>query len=181
MITRSAYREAQRRAVDLLRRTGLALTADELESVAVADFGLGELDETGAQILTLLDTPESAVKLIVLFPGQTLPEHRHPPLGAYPGKAETLRCEVGAAYVYTEGEVSTHPACLPPDGRRATYTVWHETALTPGRQITLAPNRRHWFQAGHDGAVVWSFSSRATDVADVFTDPEISRETVVRD
>ena len=179
MITRAAYREAKRRAADVLRRTGLVLTAVELESVAVADFGLGELNETGAQILTLLDTPEIAVKLIVLFPGQTLPEHRHPSLGAYLGKAETLRCELGEVFLYTEGDASAHPVATVPTRHRATYTVWHEVVLAPGGQVTLPPNVRHWFQAGPDGAVVWSFSSRATDVVDVFTDSEIRRETVV--
>ncbi len=179
MITRSIYQDAQRRAAELLRLTGVALTAGELARVAVADFGLGELDQTGAQILTLLDSSEIAVKLIALFPGQTLPEHRHPPLGPYPGKAETLRCEVGTIVLYTEGEPVDHPVAAPPVLRRASYTVWHEVVLAPGDQITLASNTLHWFQAGPGGAVVWSFSTRATDVADVFTDPEVRRETIV--
>jgi D-lyxose ketol-isomerase len=119
------------------------------------------------------------VKLIALAPGQTLPEHRHPPLGAYPGKAETLRCEYGVAYVYTEGEPTPAAVAAAPAGRRSTYTVWHERILTPGEQATLAPNTLHWFQAGPDGAVVWSFSSKATDAADVFTDPEVRRDTVL--
>ena len=124
MITRSAYQDAQRRAAELLRLTGVALTADELARIAVADFGLGELDLTGAQILTLLDSSEIAVKLIVLFPGQTLPEHRHPPLGSFPGKAETLRCELGTVTLYTEGEPVAHPVATPPVLRRARERQW---------------------------------------------------------
>ena len=181
MITRAAYASAQRRAAELLRQTGLALRDEELARIAVADFGLGELETTGAQILTLVDTPEIAVKLIVLFPRQTLPEHRHPPLGAYPGKAETLRCAWGLSYLYQPGEPASAPLAQPPADRRATYTVGHEVVLRPGDQVTLAPNTPHWFQGGPEGAVVWSFSSRATDVEDCFTDPDIRRETVVVD
>jgi D-lyxose ketol-isomerase len=181
MIARAAYESAQRRAADLLRRSGLALREEELARIAVADFGLGELETTGAQILTLLDTSEIAVKLIALFPHQTLPEHRHPPLGAYPGKAETLRGVSGMVYLYVPGEPTAAPAVQPPAHRCATYTVGHEVGLTPGAQVTLAPDSPHWFQAGPEGAVIWSFSSRATDVEDRFTDPEIRRETIVLD
>ena len=179
MITCAAYREAQSRAADLLRMTGLALRAEELIGIAVADFGLGKLAETGAQILTLLDTPEIAVKLIALLPSQTLPQHKHPPLGTYPGKAETLRGEWGVVYLYTEGEPTPHPVAQPPVARGDTYTVWHEIVLHPGDQVTLPPVTWHWFQAGPEGGVVWSFSSRAVDVQDVFADPEIQRETVI--
>ncbi len=181
MITRAGYEAAQRRAAGLLRRTGVALRDEELASIAVADFGLGELALTGAQILTLLDTPEIAAKLIVLFPDQTLPEHRHPRLGDYPGKAETLRCESGLVYVYTPGDPTPAPAGHPPVRRKRTYTAWHEAILSPGEQLTLAPDTLHWFQAGPDGAVVWSFSSRAVDVQDVFTDPDIQRVTLVQE
>jgi D-lyxose ketol-isomerase len=179
MITRAAYEAAQRRAADLLRQSGLALREEELAGITVADFGLGELETTGAQILTLVDTPEIAVKLIALFPGQTLPEHSHPPLGAYPGKAETLRGVWGMVYLYRPGEPTAAPLAQVPAHRRATYTVGHEVVLRPGEQVTLAPNTLHWFQGGPEGAVVWSFSSRATDVEDGFTDAAIRRETVV--
>lgn len=179
MITRTAYQAARARAAALLAQTGIALRPDELAQIAVADFGLGDLEETGAQILTLLDTAEIAVKLIALFPGQTLPEHRHPPLGSYPGKAETLRCEWGRITLYTEGEPAANPEGQPPAARRDTYTVWHEVILLPGDQITLPPNTLHWFQAGPQGGVTWSFSSRAVDIQDIFTDAEIRRETVI--
>jgi D-lyxose ketol-isomerase len=181
LITRAEVEAAQARAAGLLRRTGVALRPDELEQIAVADFGLGELETTGAQILTLLDTAEIAVKLIALFPGQTLPEHRHPPLGDYRGKAETLRCEWGEVRLYMEGEPEDAPRGRPPASRGNTYTVWREVILLPGEQITLPPDTLHWFQPGPEGAVVWSFSSRAVDVQDVFTDGEIRRTTVVVD
>lgn len=181
MITRDDYAKAQRRARHLLTGTGVALTDAELEGIAVADFGLSDLAHSGGQILTLVDTLEIAVKLIAMFPVQVLPEHRHPPLGDYPGKAETLRCEWGLLYLYTEGMACEDPQGRPPPDRLNTYSVWHEVLLHPGEQVTLAPNTLHWFQGGPDGAVVWSFSSRAVDVTDVFTDPDIQRITRVVD
>jgi len=179
VLPRTAYEAAQRRAAELLQKTCLALTAAELARIAVADFGLGELAQSGGQILTLVDTREITVKLIALFPGQTLPEHRHPPLGDYPGKAETIRCEWGVLYLYAEGEPAPNPQGAPPAHRRHTYTAWREHVLRPGDQVTLPPNTLHWFQGGPEGAVVWSFSSRAIDTQDVFTDPDIRRDTVI--
>jgi D-lyxose ketol-isomerase len=179
MITRTEYTVAQKRAAALLKETGITLSDKELKEIAVADFGLSALESTGGQILTLVDTQEIAVKLIAMFPQQVLPEHKHPPLGSYPGKAETLRCEWGLLYLYTEGEPTASPAGHPPRNRHHTYTVWHEAILVPGDQITLAPNTWHWFQGGPEGAVVWSFSSRAVDIQDEFTDPDIQRQTLI--
>jgi len=179
MITRDTYAAAQKRAASLLTQTGIALCDAELKRITVADFGLSDLGHIGGQILTLVDTPEIAVKLIAMFPGQVLPEHRHPALGDYPGKAETLRCEWGTLYLYTEGSACPAPKGQPPRDRLSTFTVWHEVLLHPGEQVTLAPNTLHWFQGGPDGAVVWSFSTRAVDITDVFTDEDIKRQTVV--
>ena len=179
MITRDELLTAQQQAATLLRYTGVTLTEDELASIAVADFGLSCLESYGGQILTLVDTPEIAVKLIAMFPDQILPEHRHPPLGEYPGKAETIRCEWGTLYLYSEGEASSAPLGHPPLDRMHTFTVWNEKILNPGDQITLMPNTLHWFQGGHDGAVVWSFSTRAVDIEDIYTDTEIKRETII--
>ncbi|MGP2706052.1 D-lyxose/D-mannose family sugar isomerase, partial [Serratia marcescens] len=47
--------------------------------------------------------------------------------------------------------------------------------LRPGEQYTIAPNTRHWFQAGKQGAVVSEFSSESRDELDIFTDPRINR------
>ena len=179
MISREDYIAAQKRAAELLAKTGITLNFTELKTIAVADFGLSDLEHTGGQILTLVDTPEIAVKLIAMFPGQVLPEHRHPPLGDYPGKAETLRCEWGTLLLNIEGSPCPVPEGHPPADRIHTYTVWHEILLNPGEQITLAPNTLHWFQGGSEGAVVWSFSSRAVDIEDVFTDNDIKRQTVI--
>ena len=144
-------------------------------------MGWGKSRQTGAQIITLVDTEQVAAKLIALLPDQTLPEHRHPRLGDYAGKAETVRCEWGVLYVCVPGEPTPEPHAHPPAHRRRTYTVWCEHVLNPGEQVTLEPNTLHWFQGGPEGAVVWSISTKAVDVQDIFTDPDISRVTEVVD
>ena len=181
MITRAEARVAREQAVGLLRQAGLVVRPDELDRIEVVDLGLGELQETGLQILPLVDTSYIGVKVLVLFPSQAFAQHKHPPLGDYPGKEETFRCQWGELYLYTPGDATPSPAGSPPAQRAHTYTVWHETILRPGEQQTCPPDTFHWFQAGPAGAVVWSFSSRATDVQDVFTDPDVRRVTQIVD
>jgi D-lyxose ketol-isomerase len=179
MITRAEQRQAQQRAAELLQKTGLAIRQEELANIEIADFGLGELATTGAAILTLVDTGRLVVKLLTLFPDQTLPEHRHPRLDSYEGKEETIRCEWGELYLYGSGEAPAASIGHPPAHRRRWYTVWHEYRLRPGEQITLPPDTPHWFQGGPTGAVVWSITTRAADLQDVFTDPQVVRQTVI--
>lgn len=181
MITRAQAQAARERAAGLLKQAGVVARPHELDRIEVVDLGLGELEETGLQILTLVDTRYIGVKVLVLFPDQAFAQHKHPPLGHYPGKEETFRCQWGKLYLYTPGEPTPNPQASPPARRAHTYTVWHETVLTPGEQQTCAPDTFHWFQAGPGGAVVWSYSSRATDVQDIFTDPEVQRVTRVSD
>lgn len=118
---------------------------------------------------------------MVLFPYQTCPEHRHPPIGNKLGKEETFRCRWGKVYLYVEGDEVVDPKAIPPKNREQYYTVWHEVELNPGDQYTLAPNTLHWFQAGAEGAVISEFSTRSTDESDIFTDPEIKRISEIRE
>lgn len=175
MISRKQYESARKRAADLFARSGIALRPDELDRIEVLDFGLGEIERTGLQVLPLLGTGATAVRLAALLPGQTCPQHRHPPLGSYAGKEETFRCAWGDLYVYMPGAETEVPKATPPAHRRHTYTVWHETVLRPGDQHTSPPDTFHWFQAGSEGAVVWLFCSPTTDARDEFADPEVDR------
>ena len=181
MIRRSEAEHAREVASELLAQTGIAVRQSELQGMQVADFGLSRLAVAGVQIVTLVDTDHVAVKLLILTPHQTEPEHWHPEIGDYPGKEETVRCEWGELYLYGPGTRTAHPRGHPPADRLGTYTVWHEYVLHPSDQVTVQPGERHWFQAGPQGAVVWTFSTKAVDVADQFTDPEIVRETVMVD
>jgi D-lyxose ketol-isomerase len=167
---------ARARAREFLARAGIVLTPAEAERIEVADFGLGELETTGLQLVTYVNTARVCAKELVLFPGQTCPEHRHPPVDGEPGKEETFRCRLGTVYLYVEGEGGRElAACVPPPGRESTYTVWREIVLQPGEQHTIPPDTLHWFQAGAAGAVVSEFSTRSRDETDIFTDTAIAR------
>jgi D-lyxose ketol-isomerase len=175
MITQQEYEAAAARARLYLDRAGIVLTPAESSAIEVADFGLGELEKQGLQIVTYVNTERCCAKELVLFPRQTCPEHRHPPVEGEPGKEETFRCRWGVVYLYVPGEPTAQPACRPPEGSEPFYTVFHEVRLLPGEQYTLHPNTPHWFQAGLEGAVVSEFSTRSRDEADIFTDPRIRR------
>jgi D-lyxose ketol-isomerase len=181
MLTRDELSAARDRAAAVLIESGIALTPLERASIEVADFGLSRLEEIGLQILVYVNTERVCAKELVLFPRQTCPEHRHPPLGESPGKEETFRCRSGVVYLYVEGEPTANPACRPPVSGGDAFTVWHEIELRPGAQHTIPPDTLHWFQAGDDGAVVSEFSTTSTDEADVFTDERIGRATVIRE
>ena len=172
MITSEEQQEAQRYAATRLEEAGVVLTEAERAAIEVADLGLGRLRETGLQLLVYINTDRYCAKELVLYPGQTCPEHRHPPFEGTPGKEETFRCRRGLVYLYVEGEPMPEPAATPPPGA---YTVWCEIVLRPGEQHTIPPNTLHWFQAGPQGAVVSEFSTTSRDELDIFTDPRVER------
>ena len=175
MIGQREYYDAVERACNLLKRAGTVITAEEWQHFEVADFGLGELEKTGLELITYVNTERVCAKELVLFPGQTCPEHYHPTINGVLGKEETFRCRWGSVYLYVAGSPTTCPACRPPAGSESYYTVSHEIFLKPGDQYTIFPNMLHWFQAGPEGAVVSEFSTRNTDEFDVFTDFRIKR------
>jgi len=179
MITRSELEMARTLARQYLDRAGIVLSPLETQRIEVADFGLGELWQTGMQLVTYVNTDRVCAKELVLLPGQTCPEHRHPPVNDGPGKEETFRCRWGTLYLYVPGEPERRPLARPPAHRQEYYTVWHEIVLHPGDQYTLAPDTPHWFQAGPDGAVVSEFSTHSDDESDIFVDPAVQRVTVV--
>ncbi|MGV7013277.1 D-lyxose/D-mannose family sugar isomerase [Bacillus velezensis] len=155
------------------QKAGIVLTDNEVEDIQIMDYGLGKLEETGLQLFIYVNTDRYCSKELVLFPRQTCPEHRHPPVGGEKGKQETFRCCWGKVYLYVEGEKTENPSVLPPEEDKEYYTVWHEIVLEPGGQYTIPPDTKHWFQAGEEGAVVTEMSSTSTDDHDVFTDPRI--------
>jgi D-lyxose ketol-isomerase len=178
MLTTAQMRAAQERAALVLDKAGIALSAAEVEHLEVADFGLGDLEHTGLEVVVYVNTSRVCAKELVLFPGQTCPEHLHPPFDGTPGKEETFRCRSGTVFVYVDGEPTAEPTCRP--HRSEHYTAWHEVVLHPGEQYTVLPGTKHWFQAP-EGAVVSEFSTHSRDDLDVFTDPEIRRATEVAD
>ncbi len=178
MLTQAEIDAARVRAAAALAEAGIVLTDEERDVIEVADFGLSQLELLGLEVVVYVNTDRVCAKELVLFPGQTCPEHRHPPHEGSPGKEETFRCRQGVVYLYIEGEPAPNPACRPPG---AGFTVGHEVVLRPGNQHTIPPDTLHWFQAGPEGAIVSEFSTTSTDELDVFTDPRVSRATVVAD
>jgi len=175
VISKEEYERAVARAETMLRQASIVITREERMRLEVADFGLGELDRSGLQLLTYLNTDRCCAKELLMTPGQTCPEHRHPPVGGQPGKEETFRCRWGTVILYVSGEPVASPRCRPPAGSEEYYTVWHEVHLQPGEQHTIPPDTRHWFQAGPEGCVVSEFSTHSSDETDIFTDPRIVR------
>lgn len=159
----------------MLEEAGIVLTPQERSEIEIADFGLEDLDRTGLQLVVYENNDRYCAKELVLFPRQTCPEHRHPPVGDDPGKRETFRCRRGRVWLYVEGEPASQPRARVPEGDEAYYTVFHEIELLPGEQYTIPPDTLHWFQAGDEGAVVSEFSSTSRDEHDIFTDPRIRR------
>jgi D-lyxose ketol-isomerase len=166
---------ARLEALKMLESASIALTNDEMEHLEVADFGLNNLLTTGLQLVTYINTPRCCAKELVLLPGQTCPEHRHPNFNSQPGKEETFRCRKGLVYLYVEGEKTPFPSTALSFKDKEFYTVGHEVVLRPGEQYTLQPNTLHWFRGGPQGAVVSEFSTTSRDESDIFTNPHIKR------
>ena len=139
----------------MLAAAGVVLTPAERDELEIADFGLGRLEEIGLQLVVYVNTQRVCAKELVLFPHQTCPEHRHPPVDDEPGKEETFRCRAGTVHLHVEGH--------------------DEIVLRPGEQFTIMPDTLHWFQAGPEGAIVSEFSTRSRDETDIFTNPAIVR------
>jgi D-lyxose ketol-isomerase len=179
MMGQRELESVRRRAAAMLAEAGIAITPAERANIEVADFGLGNLETTGLEIVVYENNDRYCAKELVLFPGQTCPEHRHPSVSGESGKRETFRCRQGVVWLYVPGRPAKRPRARVPAGREAYYTVLHEVVLRAGEQYTIEPDTLHWFQAGSDGAIVSEFSSTSRDGADVFTDPLIRRVTEV--
>lgn len=179
MISRAEREAVINESMAYLERAGIEITPEEKQEIETADFGLNDIRNTGLEVLVYVNTDRYCAKELVMLPRQTCPEHRHPTVDGKPGKMETFRCRWGTVYLYVEGPAAPNPACAAPEGRESTYTVFHEITLKPGEQYTIPPNVKHWFQAGDEGAVVSEFSSASHDEFDIFTDPEIQRQTQV--
>lgn len=157
----------------LLGHAGFPVTPEEIAHSEVCDFGLGRFRLEGACMIPIASTARLSMKVLVLLPGQVLPEHRHVPFDAHRAKEEFLRALHGELYLYTPGQDA--PVARIPDGKAEVYTCRRETVLRPGQQAYLPAGMAHWFAAGSEGCVALSFSSEAKDQSDVFTDPEVIR------
>ncbi|KHF40522.1 D-lyxose/D-mannose family sugar isomerase [Halalkalibacter okhensis] len=175
MLSVSDYQKAKSKTMSYFEQANIILTSEEQEKIEIADFGLNDLERQGLELVTYINNEHYCAKELVLFPLQTCPEHKHPPIGDSLGKTETFRCRYGKVYLYVEGEPSIDFKASIPSSSKDYYTVSHEIELHPGDQFTIPPNTLHWFQAGEEGAIVSEFSTTSRDEYDIFTDPHITR------
>jgi D-lyxose ketol-isomerase len=175
MLPKEQEARARQRTVEMLAGAGVVLTPEEHNNIEVVDFDLEQLERLGLQLVTYINNDRYCAKELVLFPRQTCPEHRHPPVSDDPGKTETFRCRWGRVWLYVAGEATPERKARLPEGSEEHFSVFHEIELNPGEQYTVASDALHWFQADDAGAVVSEFSSTSRDDLDVFTDPRIVR------
>ena len=178
---RAEVQVAQERARKALAEAGIVLTQEEAANIEVTDTSLNRLNSEGLEIVTYVNNEIYCAKELVIFPGQTCPEHRHPPFEGSLGKQETFRCRQGLVWLYVEGKRTENIQAKVPEESKPYYTAFHEIVLRPGEQYTIPRNTLHWFQGGPEGAIVSEFSSASRDEFDVFTNPNIRRITAVED
>ena len=76
-MTEQCYRQQVARALALYEKAGIVLTDAEKQNVEIADFGLNQVETIGLQLVTYVNTERVCAKEMVLFPGQSCPEHIH--------------------------------------------------------------------------------------------------------
>lgn len=153
----------------------IVLTDAEKASLEMTDFGLNDFRVMGLNLITYVNNEFYCAKEMVLLPGQTCGQHRHPPRPGRPGKTETFRCRWGLVYLYVPGEGDGPIQASLPASYAPYLTVRREIVLRPGEQYTILSDTPHWFQGGPQGAVVSEFSSNSDDASDIFDDPRIVR------
>ncbi|CAM4089578.1 D-lyxose/D-mannose family sugar isomerase [Zobellia roscoffensis] len=178
MIKYDEFKEVCKKSLEMIETAGLLLTPADRGKITAADFGLSHIKEEGIQILTMFQTGRIAGKILILLPFQTEPEHWHPTVGDDAGKEEVIRAISGELYFYIPGENNMKKGFIV-EGKEDCYTMRNEVIMKPGDQLELPAGTKHWFQAGAQGAVMYSFSTTVTDLNDQFTDPSIVRDTVI--
>ncbi|WP_242157303.1 D-lyxose/D-mannose family sugar isomerase [Aestuariivivens sediminis] len=178
MIKRKEFNKVCDEALKMIEDAGLFLTPQDKLKITAVDFGLSDIRKEGIQILTMFETDRIAGKILVLLPNQTEPEHWHPTVGDDAGKEEIIRAISGELYFYIPGEDNMKHGFIV-DGKENCYTLRNEIVLKPGEQLVLPAGTKHWFQAGKAGAIMYSFSTKVTDLLDQFTDKSIIRDTVI--
>ena len=173
MLSKEIYESCKARAMEYFERAHIVVTEEEKRAFQVAEYNLEQVDTIGLELIEYVNTSRCCAKELGLFPGQTCPEHRHPPVCGGPGKEETFRCRWGVVYLYVPGEPTEPIHAALPAGREQYFTCLHEIVLHPGEQYTIQPDTLHWFQSGPEGCVVSEFSTTSRDEYDIYTDPAI--------
>lgn len=173
MLNKKDYDRLKAASMAYFEKAGIVINEQEKAAFQVAEYNLGCVDEIGLELIEYVNTDRCCAKELVLLPGQTCPERRHPPVCGEIGKEETFRCRYGTVYLYVPGEPAEHLQATLPKNCAQYFTCRHEIVLHPGEQYTIYPNTLHWFQAGPEGAIVSEFSTKSRDEYDIYTDPDI--------
>lgn len=72
-MTRETYEKAREKALALFEKAHIVLTDAEKENLEVADFGLGDLDNTGLEIVTYINTERCCSQGNGALPAPDLP------------------------------------------------------------------------------------------------------------
>jgi len=174
MLTKRQYKSAQLKAGAMIKKSGILITKDEISKIIVHDWGLENFNEEGLMISTLFATDRISARVLVLFPNQTEPEHWHPVLPDNPGKEEIIRAIWGDLRFYLPGDNNMKEGFVPASNQQY-YTLRNEITMKPGDQLILTPGTKHWFQAGTQGAVFYSYATCVSDGTDLFENPVIKR------
>jgi D-lyxose ketol-isomerase len=97
MVSEQRLHDARTTTRDMLSRVAIVLTPEENSRIEVVDFGLGELMQTGLQLVTYINTDRVCAKELIMFPGQTCPEHQHPPRSRRGRKGGNIPLPVGGS------------------------------------------------------------------------------------
>ncbi len=157
-----------------LKKANIVLTEEEKANVEINEYEPCDYDDVGLGLIVYVNTERVCAKEMVLYPGQSCPEHWHVPSYRKEGKEETFRCRYGTVYLYVDGEGKKEDIVAKLPGTKV--TVFHEIILHPGEQYTLYPGTKHWFQGGPEGCIVSEFSTKSTDETDEMTDERLIRK-----
>lgn len=164
-------KKVREESLELIRKSGLAMTPEECNQLEVNDFGLGDIRKEGFSFVDILRTKRLRITVLILLPNQSLPQHVHPPYEEEIGKEETIRVLFGQTRVYLGKPGEPENQIEIPPGKEKYYTAKHEVVLSPGEQYTIDPSTNHWFQGGAEGAVNICFQNRVDETRNIFFDP----------
>lgn len=175
--------EYKSKVIEVFKKSGMAFTQKELDSIDYAEFGLNNIANEGLNLILYINNERYCAKEMVLLPNQACPEHMHPDFDDKKGKQETFRCRWGEVFLYIDDQTKLDSSKIqveiPKGGNEQYYTAAKEIILKAGEQFTISPGIKHWFKAGSEGAVISEFSSPSYDEKDIFTNPGVKR--VIRD
>lgn len=112
----------------------------------MADFGLDDFRVMGLNLITYINNEYYCAKEMVLLPGQTCGQHRHPPRETGPGKTETFRCRWGLVYLYVPGETKGDIQAVLPENTPPILPCAKRSCYVQANNIRLRAIRRIGFR-----------------------------------